>query len=257
MTGDAESNKKIGRKIIPYSQAKNKRDKLKKLDEKICELAGGEEEKKMIMQAYRESSYGKDLFPELNKEVDAHKVVQNVVQLIHSLPPMSPLRQPLIHAVGKDIQPSALQKLLNVSERTVFRSRKLDLEESILYTLRYKPEVRREKKNHNSNSMSGLSHSLSDLEQQELESGHILSPDQDHEQLELAAVQLSSAQLDGHSQQPLSMEDFQQQIQEALHKQNVMMVPSQSQTLHHLPSLSSISVLPGNNHLGQVHSGPI
>ena len=255
MTGDADSNKKIGRKIIPYSQAKNKRDKLKKLDEKICELAGGEEEKKMIMQAYRESSYGKDLFPELNKEVDAHKVVQNIVQLIHSLPPMSPLRQPLIQAVGKDIQPSALQKLLNVSERTVFRSRKLDLEESILYTLRYKPEVRREKKNQN-NSLGGLSQSvLSDLEQQELESGHILSPDQDHEQLELAAVQLTSAQLDGHSQQ-LSIEEFQQQIQEALNKQNAMMVPQQTQTLHHLPSLSSMTVLSAN-HLGQVHNGPI
>lgn len=59
---------------------------------------------------------------------------------------MSPLRQPLIQALGKGIQPTILQRLLNVSDRTIFRSKKIDLQESLLFTLKYKPDVKREKK---------------------------------------------------------------------------------------------------------------
>lgn len=48
-----------GRKMVPYSLAKNKRDKLKKLDEKILDIAGGtEEEKRKMLLAYTESNYG-------------------------------------------------------------------------------------------------------------------------------------------------------------------------------------------------------
>jgi len=39
----SESRNKGGRKVKPFSRAKNKRDKLKKLNEKITEIAGGKE----------------------------------------------------------------------------------------------------------------------------------------------------------------------------------------------------------------------
>ncbi len=79
---------------------------------------------------------------------------------------MSPLRQPLIQAIGKEIQTSRLRKALKVSQSTIKRSKAIKLEESLLFTLRYKPGVTREKRaainlmndNNNNNNQNNIPH---------------------------------------------------------------------------------------------------
>jgi len=87
------------------------------------------------LHAYRDSSYGKGVFLE-NRERHYVKLAENFARLVHELPPMSPLRQPIIHALGREISPMQLQQLLGVSKRTIFRARRVPLQETLLFALK-------------------------------------------------------------------------------------------------------------------------
>lgn len=90
----------IGRPSKIFSQTRNQRQKLKRFDEKINEFAGGEQEGTAMLEKYLNSSYGQKRLPSTKGDKMAQHIGQNAIQLINQLPPTSPLRKPLIKALG-------------------------------------------------------------------------------------------------------------------------------------------------------------
>lgn len=129
----------IGRPSKIFSQTRNQRQKLKRFDEKINEFAGGEQEGTAMLEKYLNSSYGQKRLPSTKGDKMAQHIGQNAIQLINQLPPTSPLRKPLIKALGLGLSQSEIADTFHVSRKTVERSFALPSEENLLFSLVSRP----------------------------------------------------------------------------------------------------------------------
>ncbi len=69
----------------------------------------------------------------------AQKIGLNAIALLTQLPPTSPLRKPLIKALGQGLTQSEIADSFHVSRKTVERSFALPIEENLLFSLVSRP----------------------------------------------------------------------------------------------------------------------
>jgi len=135
-----------GRTPTPFSKHANKYAKLKIFDKKIDEWAGGKEEGTMMIESYMDSSYYQGRFPKQEDFKIYEQIGKNIVDFMKHLPEKSPLRRPLIKAISENVPLSRLREVLPVSKQTVINSKKLPDQDNLLLTIRYKPNVTRNRK---------------------------------------------------------------------------------------------------------------
>jgi len=135
-----------GRTPTPFSKHANKYAKLKSFDKKIDEWAGGQEEGSMMLEYYIESSYYQARFPKQEDSKIFEQIGKNIIEFMKQLPDKSPLRRPLIKAVSENVPLARLREVLPVSKQTVINSKKLPDQENLLLTIKYKPNVTRNRK---------------------------------------------------------------------------------------------------------------
>jgi len=135
-----------GRTPTPFSKHANKYAKLKIFDKKIDEWAGGKEEGTMMLESYMESSYYQSRFPKQEDFKIYEQIGKNIVEFMKHLPEKSPLRRPLIKAISENVPLARLREVLPVSKQTVINSKKLPDQDNLLLTIRYKPNVTRNRK---------------------------------------------------------------------------------------------------------------
>jgi len=135
-----------GRTPTPFSKHANKYAKLKSFDKKIDEWAGGREEGSTMLEHYLESSYYAQRFFKQEDSKIYEQVGSNIIEFMKQLPEKSPLRRPLIKAVSENIALSRLREVLPVSKQTVINSKKLSDQDNLLLTIKYKPNVTRNRK---------------------------------------------------------------------------------------------------------------
>jgi len=135
-----------GRTPTPFSKHANKYAKLKIFDKKIDEWAGGKEEGSLMLESYMESSYYQNRFPKQEDYKIFEQIGKNIIEFMKHLPEKSPLRRPLIKAISENVPLSRLREVLPVSKQTVINSKKLPDQDNLLLTIRYKPNVTRNRK---------------------------------------------------------------------------------------------------------------
>lgn len=135
-----------GRTPTPFSKHANKYAKLKIFDKKIDEWAGGREEGSMMLESFLESSYYQNRFPKQDDYKIYEQIGKNIIEFMKQLPEKSPLRRPLIKAISENVTLARLREVLPVSKQTVINSKKLLDSENLLLTIRYKPNVTRNRK---------------------------------------------------------------------------------------------------------------
>lgn len=150
----------IGRPSKTFSQTRNQRQKLKRFDDKINDFAGGEQEGTAMLERYLNSSYGQKRLPSAKGDKTSQRIGQNAIQLVNQLPPTSPLRKPLIKALGQvcpstswakndecthdgdtvqGLSQSEIADTFHVSRKTVERSFALSAEDNLLFSLVSRP----------------------------------------------------------------------------------------------------------------------
>ncbi|PRP83924.1 hypothetical protein PROFUN_08861 [Planoprotostelium fungivorum] len=119
-SGESDS-KKRGRPNVPISEHSNPSVKYKRISETVDKLTSEPSFlKKMI-----NSDWGRKEYYETHALWHS-KIIQNVAVSLKGLPNNSPLRKQIIHLIGEDVPVQILAKLLDVSEKTIYRSRKID-----------------------------------------------------------------------------------------------------------------------------------
>jgi len=215
-----------GRTPTPFSKHANKYAKLKIFDKKIDEWAGGREEGTMMLESYIESSYYQNRFPKQEDFKIYEQIGKNIIDFMKQLPEKSPLRRPLIKAVSENVPLARLREVLPVSKQTVINSKKLPDHDNLLLTIRYKPNVTRNRKRGPLDSLDG-------------------SLDGDISQLDLgvslgqSGPQLEPPQVDATHHDIIQTGDLQ--------SHHSLQFPPQLQALHHaahsqlpLPSVNSL-----------------
>jgi hypothetical protein len=132
-----------GRVPTPFSRHANKYAKLKAIDKKIDEWAGGREEGTAMLESYLESNYYSSRFSRNDENRIYESIGRNIVEFMKQLPDKSPLRRPLIKAMSENIPLSRLREVLPVSKQTVINSKRLTDQENLLLTIKYRPNVTR------------------------------------------------------------------------------------------------------------------
>jgi hypothetical protein len=135
-----------GRTPTPFSKHANKYAKLKTFDKKIDEWAGGRDEGSMMLEAYIDSSYYQARFQKQEDAKIYESIGKNIIEFMKQLPEKSPLRRPLIKAVSENVPLARLREVLPVSKQTVINSKKLSDQDNLLLTIKYKPNVTRNRK---------------------------------------------------------------------------------------------------------------
>lgn len=115
-----------------------------------------------MLDAYLESSYHQNRFPKQEDSKIYEQIGKNIVEFMKQLPEKSPLRRPLIKAMSDGVPLARLREVLPVSKQTVINSKKLSDQDNLLLTIKYKPNVtRNRKRNSNGLDINSLSPSHS------------------------------------------------------------------------------------------------
>eukprot|EP01117_Protostelium_nocturnum_P014754 TRINITY_DN5644_c0_g3_i1.p1 TRINITY_DN5644_c0_g3~~TRINITY_DN5644_c0_g3_i1.p1 ORF type:complete len:335 (+),score=129.66 TRINITY_DN5644_c0_g3_i1:63-1067(+) len=119
--------KKRGRPNVPIDTHSNPSVKYRRISETVDRITNEQDFlKKMI-----NSDWGRKEFFETHALWHS-KIISNIAASLKTLPNNSPLRKQIIHLIGDDVPAAVLARLLEVSEKTVYRSRKLDQVKSLL-----------------------------------------------------------------------------------------------------------------------------
>ena len=102
-----------------------------------------------------ESSYHQGRFPKQEDSKIYEQIGKNIVEFMKQLPEKSPLRRPLIKAMSENVALARLREVLPVSKQTVINSKKLSDQDNLLLTIKYKPNVTRNRKMGPSGSIIG------------------------------------------------------------------------------------------------------
>jgi len=228
-----------GRTPTPFSKHANKYAKLKIFDKKIDEWAGGKEEGTMMLESYMDSSYYQSRFPKQEDFKIYEQIGKNIVEFMKHLPEKSPLRRPLIKAISENVPLSRLREVLPVSKQTVINSKKLPDQDNLLLTIRYKPNVTRNRKRSHLDPSVSLDGMDADLSQVDL--GGVGLNVQPGPQLEPPHVDTSSQDIIQTGEIPqhhhLSV-PFPQSIHPHAHPHTLPAIPhSHVHTQHTLPSV--------------------
>jgi len=228
-----------GRTPTPFSKHANKYAKLKIFDKKIDEWAGGKEEGTMMLESYMDSSYYQSRFPKQEDFKIYEQIGKNIVEFMKHLPEKSPLRRPLIKAISENVPLSRLREVLPVSKQTVINSKKLPDQDNLLLTIRYKPNVTRNRKRSHLDPGVSLDGMDADLSQVDLGGVGLNGPP--GPQLEPPHVDTSSQDIIQTGEIPqhhhLSV-PFPQSIHPHAHPHTLPSIPHQHHNQHNLPSVN-------------------
>ncbi|PRP83423.1 hypothetical protein PROFUN_09196 [Planoprotostelium fungivorum] len=114
-----DPDKKRGRPNVPLSEHSNPSVKYRRISDTVDRLTNEPGfVKKMI-----KSEWGRKEFFDSHAAWHA-KMIDNIAETMKKLPPTSPLRKQIILLIGDDVPAGVLAKLLQISEKTIYRSRK-------------------------------------------------------------------------------------------------------------------------------------
>eukprot|EP01117_Protostelium_nocturnum_P020260 TRINITY_DN9028_c0_g1_i1.p1 TRINITY_DN9028_c0_g1~~TRINITY_DN9028_c0_g1_i1.p1 ORF type:complete len:302 (+),score=70.60 TRINITY_DN9028_c0_g1_i1:168-1073(+) len=124
LSGSSQSNdvnKRRGRPNIPIGAHTNPSVKYRRISDQVDKITGEENFlKKMI-----NSEWGKKEYFETHALWHS-RIIQNIAFSLKNLPNNSPMRKQIINLIGDDVPAAVLARVLEVSEKTIYRSRRLD-----------------------------------------------------------------------------------------------------------------------------------